>query len=197
MLKSETVLLAVCSASSPCHSLDHSSHLMVTRWLPEHHLCCCSRSRGKRAVPDPGHPFDQKSKSSNSLLQIGSQRYPGFKGTLETQAQGRREARNNCWVSQLIVTIKVSTYGAPTVCTQYLLEALHTLSYPSGSWVLCFIDRQGRQVFREISNNTVSNTGTRTPSTPAVGSVYSMYYCTMLATLLSFFHMLPMPSLSG
>lgn len=60
-------------------------------------------------MPDLGHPFDQKSKSSNSLLQIGSQRYPAFKGTLETQAQGRREARNNCWVSQLIVTIKVST----------------------------------------------------------------------------------------
>lgn len=88
------MLLAVCSASSSCHSLYHITHLMVTRWLPQHHPCCYSQKKGKQAVPAPAIPLIRKASPPTVFPRLGHKDTPGFKGTLEdtgTREKGSQE----------------------------------------------------------------------------------------------------------
>lgn len=52
---------------------------------------------------------------------------PGFKGSPKTGTK-EKGAGNSCGVGQSIVTVKVTVYGAPIMCTWYVLEASPTRS---------------------------------------------------------------------
>lgn len=96
------------------------------------------------------------------------------------------------------MTVKVSTYGAPPVCTGYLLEALRTLSHPYGSRALCYVDRQEDRcserwrtissVIQELEPPTSLRLVEHTPCT----TEFHADHFTFILSL-----MLPEPSLSG